>query len=83
MKTIGKIIAFISALGIASCFDAIMNHSMTTSFQGNDGFNTIIRWLTYIGRFAVGYFIIYKVVYPFIKTELNGDENQQSNNSGK
>lgn len=50
MRTIKKVIAFLCMLGIAACFDAIMNNVLETSFIGDGWLDTTCRILTFIGR---------------------------------
>lgn len=74
MRVIKKVIAFLCMLGIAACFDAIMNHVLRTSFIGDDWFNTTCRISTSIGRWAFGWFICVQEIYPYFKRKLGVDE---------
>lgn len=75
MRTIKKVIAFLYTMGIAACFDAIMNNVLETSFIGDGWLDTTCRILTVIGMWAFGWFICAQEIYPYFKKRLGVDEN--------
>lgn len=74
MKIISWVLTLISMIGLAACFDAIMNHVLMTSFVGDDWFNKSIRILTAIGRVTFGWFICGKILFPIIYKYFKGDD---------
>ena len=50
MKIIETILSFIIVIGIASCFDALMNHIIPKDAS------MILRILIFIGKFSLGWF---------------------------
>ena len=74
MKTVSWIITLICVTGVASCFDAIMNHVMLTSFVGDDWFDKSVRVLTAIGRITFGWFVCGKILFPIIYKHFKGED---------
>lgn len=71
MKKLNSVIAFFMTICIVLCFDAIMNHVLKDVFEKDFLFDKIVKFLITLGRLFIGYYVGYKIIFPFIKTSLN------------